>query len=68
LAGRLKKLIRYRHRIVHVSPALVLLNQTEVPPEQPEESSVALAGEAVTVLDRHIRALHAATLMLRPRH
>jgi hypothetical protein len=66
LAGRLKKLIRYRHRIVHVSPALVLLNQAEVPPEQPEESSVALAKEAVSVFDRYIRALHTATLRLRP--
>jgi hypothetical protein len=67
LVGRLKKLIRYRHRIAHISPALVLLNQPEVPPEQPEESSVALAEEAVTVFDRYIRALHAATLTLRPR-
>jgi len=66
LVVRLRKLIRYRHRIVHVSPLLGALNLPEVPPEQPEFSNRVFAEEAKASLNRFSGALHAHTLELRP--
>lgn len=66
LIARLRRLIKYRHRIIHVSPLLGALNLPEVPPEKPEFSNKVFAEEAKATLDRFINALHARTLELRP--
>ncbi len=62
---RLKTLLRYRHRIAHVSPFLALLNDYEVPPAEPEFSSRTFADEAMQKFDEFITSLHDKTLMLR---
>jgi len=61
----LKRLIRYRHRIIHVSPLIGTLNQPDAPPEAPVMSNMKLAQEAVRCFDTFIEHLHEATLGLR---
>jgi hypothetical protein len=61
----LQKIIRYRHRIIHVSPLLGLLNQPEVPREQPFFANKSTAEPAIKTFDAFIAALHATTLELR---
>lgn len=61
----LRKYIRYRHRVVHVSPLLGALNLPEVPPEVPVFANNALADAALACFDRVVKKLHAATLTLR---
>jgi hypothetical protein len=62
---RTRRLLRYRHRIVHVSPLLGMLNGPEVPPEEPEFSNFEFVNSAVSTLDEFIGALHRATPRLR---
>jgi hypothetical protein len=61
----LRKYVRYRHRIVHVSPLLGVLNLAEVPPEAPVFANRALADAALGCFDSVVKKLHAATLALR---
>lgn len=61
-----KRLIGYRHRVVHVSPLLALLNQDRVPPEEPVFANRELANRAVEVFHTVVHALHTATLGLCP--
>lgn len=63
---RLQKFIRYRHKIVHVSPMLGMLNQERVPPEEPEFPKRETANEAIQRFTEFIERLHDATLRLRP--
>ena len=63
----LQSYIQYRHRIVHVSPSLGILNQEEVPPEEPVFPKKQTAEKARECFDEFIEALHQATLSLRPR-
>jgi hypothetical protein len=60
----LKQYIQYRHRIVHVSPLLGMLNQSEVPPEDPVFSNKAFAQSVIDCFDTFIQALHCKTLEL----
>lgn len=60
----LQRLIKYRHRIVHVSPLLGMLNQPEVPPEEPVFSNRKLGNDALKCFDIFITKLHNATLRL----
>lgn len=62
----LQSYIRYRHRIIHVSPLLGLLNQERVPPEEPVFSKKETAGIAKVCFKEFIQSLHSATLALRP--
>jgi len=62
---KIKKIFTYRHRIIHVSPLLGMLNQANVPPEEPVFPKKELATEAVAVFDKFIDSLHKATLKLR---
>jgi hypothetical protein len=62
---QLKKLIRYRHRIIHVSPLLGMLNAAEVPPENPYFSNKTNAELALKSFNDFISTLHAKTLTLR---
>lgn len=58
----LQKIIRFRHRIIHVSPFIGMLNQPEVPPEEPIFSSKELVRRAMECFDKFINNLHQATL------
>lgn len=64
----LQKFIRYRHRTVHVSPLLGMLNGDEVPPEEPVFANRALTEQAVKCFGEVVAALHQASLQLRPAH
>lgn len=63
--AQLKRLIWYRHRIIHVSPMLGTLNQPEVPPEEPVFANRVLAESSLRTFDLFINSLHTATLALR---
>jgi len=58
--------IRYRHKIIHVSPLLGMLNQDKVPSEGPIFSNKETAKNAKKCFFEFIEALHRATLALRP--
>lgn len=57
-------LIRYRHRIVHVSPMIGMLNQESVPAEDPVFPKVEFGQEALDQISKFIGALHQATLKI----
>lgn len=61
----LQSYLRYRHRIIHVSPLINPLNQERVPPEDPVFSTKDLARKARGQFAEFITRLHAATLALR---
>lgn len=63
--AQLQRLIRYRHRIIHVSPMIGLLNQPEVPPEEPVIPNRVLAKSSLRTFSLFIDSLHTATLALR---
>ena len=65
LLQELQRLIGFRHRIVHVSPLLGMLNQERVPPEEPVFPNRQYGEKALKIFDDFIRGLHAATLRLR---
>lgn len=58
------QMLRYRNRIIHVSPTIALLNAPHVPPQEPVFSSRALVEEMQQESERFVHALHEATLRL----
>ena len=64
----LQSYIRYRHRIVHVSPSLGMLNQESVPPEEPVFPKKETAQNSRACFSEFIEALHQKTLSLRPKN
>lgn len=62
---KIKKVITYRHRIIHVSALIGVLNQPEVPPEKPVFPKKEFAKEAIKEFDTFIEKLHEVTLKLR---
>lgn len=58
----LQSYIRYRHRIIHVSPSLGMLNQERVPPEEPVFPKKETAEKAKECFNEFIGALHETTL------
>lgn len=62
----LQSYIRYRHRIIHVSASLGMLNQEKVPAEEPVFPKKETAENARECFSEFIEALHQATLSLRP--
>ena len=60
----LRQLIKYRHRVVHVSPLLAMLNDDQVPPAEPVFANRALANRAVEVFQDIINHLHKASTSL----
>jgi|BarGraNGADG00212_2_1021979.scaffolds.fasta_scaffold37080_2 hypothetical protein len=62
--GTVSRMLRYRHRIVHVSPLIGMLNQPRVPPEKPVFAGRDLVEEVRLEADRFVHALHDATLRL----
>lgn len=61
----IQRFIRYRHRIVHVSPLIGILNQPNVPPEEPVFPTVELARKAAGAFNAFVSALHNQSLTLR---
>ena len=61
----LQRMIGYRHRVVHVSPLLGMLNEDKVPPDEPVFASLSLADRARECFARVVLALHEASLKLR---
>lgn len=64
----LQRIIQYRHRIVHISPMIGMLNQGRVPPEKPVFSKAELGQQALERFDEFIQALHRATLKVPTPH
>lgn len=60
--NELQKFITFRHRIIHVSALIGMLNQTKVPPEEPVFSNKELTKKAIEIFDLFISKLHKATL------
>ncbi len=60
----IQRLIGYRHRIVHISPLIGMLNQDKVPPEEPVFSTKYVKN-AIEISKSFIEGLHQATLKLR---
>ncbi len=58
----IQQIILYRHRIVHISPMIAMLNQGQVPPKEPVFSKTELGQESLNKFDEFIHALHQATL------
>lgn len=56
----------YRHRIVHVSPLIAMLNQPRVPSHDPVFSTQNLAVKVKNEFDTFIQKFHQATLKLSP--
>jgi len=65
---QLQKFLKYRHRIIHVSPLEAMLNQADVPPEEPVFSKKELLQIAQKCFEEFIEKLHSATLQLRPKN
>jgi hypothetical protein len=67
LLEELQRLIRYRHRIVHVSPLLGMLNEDRISEgESPVFANRQYGDKAVSTTSEFVEALHKATLQLRP--
>ena len=60
----LQKIIRYRHRVIHVSPLLAITNQNNLSNEKPIFANDAFTVKAISTLDIFIKSLHNATLNL----
>ena len=61
----LKKLIKFRHRIIHVSPLLGSLNLHEIPVTEPIFSNNELLKNATNCCSHFVSKLHEATLRLK---
>jgi hypothetical protein len=62
--AEVRTLIKYRHRVVHVSPLIGVLNESQVPPEDPVFANKELAVKAENAFDELVTSLHAATIRL----
>jgi hypothetical protein len=62
----LKQTISFRHRIIHVSPLLSVLNEARIPDEPPLFANRPHAEGLIGFFEGAITALHQATLELRP--
>ncbi len=63
----LQSYIKYRHKIIHISALLGMLNQEDVPPEEPVFPKKETSQTAKEYFNRFIETLHQATLELRPK-
>lgn len=59
-----RNFIKYRHRLVHVSPLLAMLNDDKVPPDEPVFANRALADRAVIAFQSVVDCLHKASTSL----
>jgi len=65
ILAEIKKYIQYRHRIIHVSPMISMLNQPNVPPEKPDFAGRNIAEKAEKDFDYLITQFHKASLNLK---
>lgn len=61
---KLKKFIKYRHRIIHVSPMLPILNGVEILEEKPVFPKQELIKEGVEVFNQFIKSVHNKSLKM----
>ncbi len=61
----IKKFLRFRHKIIHVSPMLGLLNQEKIAEEEPVFANETLKNDALKIFDEFIQRFHDSTLKLR---
>lgn len=61
---RLQILITYRHKIVHISPLITMLNQEELASKEPEFSNKELATDSIHLFKEFIDGFHKLTLTL----
>lgn len=64
LIAPIKEFLVFRHRIIHITPLLMMLNQPEVPPNEPVFPNESLKLEALEKFDEFIQLFHYATLKL----
>ncbi|MFI5450152.1 MAG: hypothetical protein ACHQ03_10380 [Candidatus Bathyarchaeia archaeon] len=62
---KVQKAIRFRHRIVHVSPFLILTNRERTPSEPPVLTGTAYVTQVLTAVSQFVERLHTETLSLR---
>jgi len=61
----IQRFIEYRHRVVHVSPLIGILNEGRIPTEEPVFANRALAERAMKCFDEVVTKLHESTLSLK---
>ncbi|UUV17355.1 hypothetical protein NRK67_00515 [Fusobacteria bacterium ZRK30] len=64
LLENLQKIIKFRHKIIHVSPMLTIINEEEVPKEKPIFSNKDYAEKSINTFNEFIQKLHNTTLKL----
>lgn len=62
---RIKQYLAYRHKIIHISPKISLLNPEQVPPEEPVFAKKELALKAIDDFSNFVESLHTKSLKLR---
>lgn len=60
----IKQFLKYRHKIIHVSPMLGVLNQEKLSNEEPVFPNVALKSDALKIFNEFIILFHESTLKL----
>jgi len=60
--NELKKYIGYRHKIMHVSPMLPILNEEEIPSKNPIIPKKILIENAIVIFDEFIKKFHNKSL------
>ncbi|MBE9482139.1 MAG: hypothetical protein IMY88_00475 [Chloroflexi bacterium] len=63
----IQRIIGFRHRIVHISPMMGMLNQGSIPLEEPIFPKREYAEKAINLFNDFVNCLHSATLSLRPK-
>ena len=58
----MQEVFSYRHRIIHVSPIIGMLNQPKAPPEQPVFAGYEIAARALAVFNTFIHSIHNRSL------
>lgn len=66
ILDKIVEYIQYRHKIVHTSPLIGMLNQDKVPPDDPIFANKKTAEKAIEIFNIFIEKLHEATLEIRP--
>lgn len=61
----IKRFLKYRHKIIHVSPVLGILNQEKLSNEEPVFPNETLKLEALKIFNEFIELFHESTLKLR---
>lgn len=63
--NELKKIISYRHKIIHISALTAILDYNKSAPGNPVFANNQLAEKAISIFDSAINKIHLATLELR---